>query len=199
GSIDPLAEVDLRHRADVRIGQLSGGEKRRLDLALAIVTKPRVLFLDEPTTGMDPMSRERTWWLVREMVDSGCAVLLTTHYLEEAGELADHLSIMHQGRVAMSGTVAEVAASHAAKIECVLPERFGQELLPAFHGQLSLHDSRLTVRTTRLQADLHRLLTWAEANEIGLAQLNATEASLREVFASVQETEYTVDENGERT
>ena len=197
GPLNPLADVQLEHRREVRVSQLSGGERRRLDLALAISTAPKVLFLDEPTTGMDPTSRERTWWLIRELVDSGCAVLLTTHYLEEAEELADHLSIMHKGRVAVSGTVAEVAASHAARIQCVLPEPLDDFVLPKTAGELSRHDRQLTIRTTALQSDLHALLRWADDNEIGLSQLNATEASLREVFASVQDDDNKIDQNGE--
>ncbi|ADD40220.1 ABC transporter ATP-binding protein [Stackebrandtia nassauensis] len=196
GPADPLADVDLSHRADVRVGQLSGGERRRLDLALAISTAPSVLFLDEPTTGMDPTSRERTWALLRNLVDSGCAVLLTTHYLEEAEELADHLAIMHKGRVAVAGTVAQVAASHAAKIGCALPAAIDAASLPRFDGDVSLMDDALTVRTTRLQADLHLLLNWANDNRLDLGQLTAAEASLREVFAAVQATDITTDTNG---
>lgn len=196
GSTNPLAEVDLTHRADVRIGQLSGGEKRRLDLALAIATAPEVLFLDEPTTGMDPTSRERTWWLLQRLVDDGCAILLTTHYLEEAEELADHLAIMHAGRIAVRGTVAEVAATRAAKIQCALPSETDEQLLPEFHGEPAIANGLLTVRTDRLQADLHRLLNWAADHRLDLNQLTATEASLREVFAAVQATEPATDPNG---
>ena len=97
----PVAEalglVSLGHRAGVAVSSLSGGERRRLDLAMAILGRPEVLFLDEPTTGLDPESRRRTWLLIRELLVAGTTVVLTTHYLEEAGELADRLAIMHQG------------------------------------------------------------------------------------------------------
>ncbi len=90
--------VDLRDRARVIVRQLSGGgERRRLDLALAIVGKPEILFLDEPTAGLDPESRARTWLLVRELLASGVTVLMTTHHLHEAERLADRLAILHHG------------------------------------------------------------------------------------------------------
>ena len=108
----PVAEalglVSLGHRAGVAVRSLSGGERRRLDLAMAILGRPEVLFLDEPTTGLDPESRRRTWLLIRELLGAGTTVVLTTHYLEEAEELADRLAIMHQGRIVRTGTPAEV-------------------------------------------------------------------------------------------
>ena len=101
---EALELVDLAQRAHVAVRQLSGGERRRLDLALAILGRPEVLFLDEPTAGLDPESRSRAWHLVRELLDGGTTVLLTTHYLQEAEELADRLAIMHGGRIVRSGT-----------------------------------------------------------------------------------------------
>ena len=97
---EALELVDLRHRARVAVKQLSGGEKRRLDLAMAILGRPEVLFLDEPTAGLDPESRLRTWRLVRHLLESGTTVILTTHYLQEAADLADRLAILHRGRIA---------------------------------------------------------------------------------------------------
>jgi len=120
----PVAEalglVSLGHSAGVAVRSLSGGERRRLDLAMAILGRPEVLFLDEPTTGLDQESRRRTWLLIRELLGAGTTVVLTTHYLEEAEELADRLAIMYQGRIVRAGTPAEVAASQPAA-ESVLP------------------------------------------------------------------------------
>jgi ABC-2 type transport system ATP-binding protein len=106
-----LAEVDLEHRADLRVGRLSGGEQRRLDLAVALCGAPRLLLLDEPTTGLDPESRARTWALLRALRERGTTILLTTHYLEEAEALADRIAIMDAGRVAFIGTVAEAGGA----------------------------------------------------------------------------------------
>ena len=96
---EALALVGLGARTDVRVKQLSGGERRRLDLALALIGRPEVLFLDEPTTGMDPEGRRDTADLVRRLSAEGTTVLLTTHYLEEAEQLADRLAIMQAGRI----------------------------------------------------------------------------------------------------
>jgi ABC-2 type transport system ATP-binding protein len=120
----PVAEAlelaGLEHRAGVRVRQLSGGERRRLDLALAILGRPEVLLLDEPTAGLDPQSRHRTWRLIRTLLAAGVTVLLTTHYLQEAEDLADRLAILHQGVVVRAGTVAEVVAGHASLEETFL-------------------------------------------------------------------------------
>ena len=110
-------------RAGVAVKQLSGGERRRLDLALALLGRPEMLFLDEPTTGLDPESRARTWRLVRRLLDAGTTVVLTTHYLEEAEELADRVAILHHGRSSGSGTPAEVVAADPARITFTLPRR----------------------------------------------------------------------------
>ncbi|WP_238011173.1 ABC transporter ATP-binding protein [Dactylosporangium sp. AC04546] len=98
--LDRLGLADAVHR---RAGVLSGGRQRRLDLALALVGRPEVLFLDEPTTGFDPEARRDTWRVVREVAAGGCAVLLTTHYLEEAAELADRVVVVVGGKIVADG------------------------------------------------------------------------------------------------
>ncbi len=105
GRADELLErVDLADAADRRVGGYSGGMQRRLDLAAALVHRPRVLFLDEPTTGLDPVSRKTIWGEVRELNDEGTTVFLTTQYLEEADQLADNVAIIDAGRIVAEGT-----------------------------------------------------------------------------------------------
>ncbi len=101
---DLLERVDLAAAADRRVGGYSGGMKRRLDLAAALVHEPRVLFLDEPTTGLDPVSRKTIWEEVRTLNDEGTTVFLTTQYLEEADQLADNVAIIDSGRIVAEGT-----------------------------------------------------------------------------------------------
>jgi ABC-2 type transport system ATP-binding protein len=101
---DLLERVDLTAAADRRVGSYSGGMQRRLDLAAALVHRPRVLFLDEPTTGLDPVSRKTIWEEVRELNDDGTTVFLTTQYLEEADRLADNVGIIDNGRIVAEGT-----------------------------------------------------------------------------------------------
>ncbi|MGE5281422.1 MAG: ATP-binding cassette domain-containing protein [Chloroflexota bacterium] len=99
-----LERVDLADAADRRVGTYSGGMKRRLDLAAALVHEPRVLFLDEPTTGLDPVSRKTIWEEVRALNDEGTTVFLTTQYLEEADQLADNVAIIDRGTIVAEGT-----------------------------------------------------------------------------------------------
>ncbi|HVO55564.1 MAG TPA: ATP-binding cassette domain-containing protein [Solirubrobacterales bacterium] len=101
---DLLERVDLSAAADRRVGTYSGGMQRRLDLAAALVHEPRVLFLDEPTTGLDPVSRKTIWDEVRALNDAGTTVFLTTQYLEEADQLADDVAIIDSGRIVAEGT-----------------------------------------------------------------------------------------------
>ncbi|MCW1805530.1 ABC transporter ATP-binding protein [Brachybacterium squillarum] len=178
-----LAAVDLTHRAGTRISSLSGGEVRRLDLACAIAGDPELLFLDEPTTGLDPESRSRAWELVRGLKEQGTTIVLTTHYLDEAESLADRLAIMHQGRIVREGTVDEVVAGHPSRIRADLPE--GAPLPPALHGEAVLRGGRLEVSTESLAEDLHTLLTWSRAEQVPLRGLDARAASLESVFLAL--------------
>ncbi|TDD07015.1 ABC transporter ATP-binding protein [Saccharopolyspora terrae] len=178
-----LDALGLDPRRDVRVKQLSGGERRRLDLALALLGEPELLFLDEPTVGMDPESRRTTWELVRGLLSAGTTVLLTTHYLEEAERLAHRLAIMHEGRIAVAGRLVDVLADHHACITFTAAEDLG---LPPLIGTATRRDSRVDIRTPHLQQDLHALLTWADGR-VDLAGLRAQPASLEEIFQSVRE------------
>lgn len=186
----PAAEVlelvGLAARSSVRVKQLSGGERRRLDLALALLGRPEVLFLDEPTTGMDPEGRRDTWALVRELRAQGTTVLLTTHYLQEAEELADRLAILHEGELVLSGTPAEVTATRPARIRFTLPDGVPAARLPlALHA--AAYGQRVEIRTERLQADLTDLLLWARESGVELDGLDARSASLEEAFLEIAE------------
>ncbi|MEU3971954.1 ABC transporter ATP-binding protein [Streptomyces bacillaris] len=185
---EALEMVGLSSRARVRVKQLSGGEKRRLDLALALTSRPEVLFLDEPTTGLDAEGRRDTWELIRALRADGTTVLLTTHYLEEAEALADRLAIMHQGQIVTAGTTAEVTASQPARIRFTLPDD-----VPAGHLPLSLRAGadgpRVEIRTAALQESLHELLGWARESGVRLIGLDARSASLEEAFLQIANTQ----------
>ncbi|WP_226344238.1 ABC transporter ATP-binding protein [Agilicoccus flavus] len=190
----PVAEalglVDLGHRAGVAVQNLSGGERRRLDLALAIMGRPEVLFLDEPTTGLDPESRAGVWDLLRHLLDQGTCIVLTTHYLEEAERLADHLAIMHEGRIVRHGTLAEVVAGQPSRVEFVPPAGLGP--VPAFAGvDVGRDGDRVVLRTPDLQATLGEVLAWAGPTT--LPGLRASTASLEQVFLDVAGRSDSVD------
>ncbi|WP_037878486.1 ABC transporter ATP-binding protein [Streptomyces sp. NRRL S-378] len=184
----PAAEVlelvGLAARSSVRVKQLSGGERRRLDLALALLGRPEVLFLDEPTTGMDPEGRRDTWALVRELREQGTTVLLTTHYLEEAEELADRLAILHEGELVLSGSPAEVTATRPARIRFTLPDGVPAARLP-LTLRAAAFGQRVEIRTERLQEDLTELLGWAREDGVQLTGLDARSASLEEAFLEI--------------
>ena len=162
---EALELTSLSEPRTVRVKQLSGGERRRLDLALALLGRPEVLFLDEPTTGLDAQSRRDTWELIRELKAQGTTVLLTTHYLEEAEQFADRLAIMHQGAIATIGRVADVVAERPSRISFQLP--YGplpRGTAAARADGVTRHsDEGGTVRleTRDLQRTATELLTWA--------------------------------------
>ncbi|MER5562546.1 MULTISPECIES: ABC transporter ATP-binding protein [unclassified Streptomyces] len=189
----PVAEalelVDLARRSQVRVKQLSGGEKRRLDLALALLARPEVLFLDEPTTGLDAEGRRETWELVRALRDGGTTVLLTTHYLEEAEALAERLAILHEGRIAASGRVDEVVAAQPSHLSFDLPDGYHLGDLPPLDrlGVTSHETAGRTVRlkTKKLQLAATELLLWARDSGVELRGLDVRSASLEEAFLKI--------------
>ncbi len=181
---EALAQVGLTDRADLRVGSLSGGERRRLDLTLALLGSPRVIVLDEPTTGLDPESRRTVWTLVRQRVAEGAAVVLTTHHLEEAEELADRIAVMRAGRIVLAGTAAEIAATQPATIRFTLPA--GAPPLPDVPGATVVSaTSRVELHTRSLQPVLASLLAWADASGLVLGGLQARAASLEQAFLAV--------------
>ncbi len=105
---DLLARFDLVDAAGRKVATYSGGMRRRLDIAMSLIGRPAVIFLDEPTTGLDPEARAEVWRVIRELADHGTTVLLTTQHLEEAEKLADRIAILHQGRIIANGTLAEL-------------------------------------------------------------------------------------------
>ncbi len=105
---DMLARFSLTDAGGRRVGEYSGGMRRRLDIAMSLVGDPPVVFLDEPTTGLDPQGRIEVWRTVKQLADGGTTVLLTTQYLDEAEQLADHIAILHQGTIIQNGTLAEL-------------------------------------------------------------------------------------------
>ncbi|GAA3112208.1 ABC transporter ATP-binding protein [Streptomyces rectiviolaceus] len=189
----PAAEaldiVGLGKRSGVRVKQLSGGEKRRLDLATALIGQPEVLFLDEPTTGLDAEGRRETWELVRNLRDNGTTVLLTTHYLEEAESLADRLAILHEGRIAAEGRVADVVAAQPSQVSFELPAGYFVGDLPPL-GELGVSEHevvgrRVRLRTHELQRAATGLLLWARDANVELGRLDVRAASLEEAFLRI--------------
>ena len=177
-----LGLVDLTRKAGTRVSQLSGGEKRRLDFATAVWGSPELVFLDEPTTGLDIQSRDHLWEAVGRLREDGATIVLTTHYLEEAQQYADRIGLMHQGRFHREGTVAELTRTLPSVIRFGLPHPgLTLPLQPT-----SVTDGRVVLETHNLQKDLYVLLRWAEDTAVELPDLEAGATSLDDVFRAIE-------------
>ncbi len=133
---DLLKRFGLTDAADRRVSTYSGGMRRRLDLAMSFVGKPQLIFLDEPTTGLDPEARLEVWKTVKELAANGTTVFLTTQYLEEAEQLADQIAILHEGRIIVSGTLAELKTLFPpAKVEYVEKQPSLEDIFLAIVGK----------------------------------------------------------------
>lgn len=133
---DLLKRFGLTDAAERRVSTYSGGMRRRLDIAMSLIGKPQLIFLDEPTTGLDPEARIEVWKIVNELADGGTTVFLTTQYLEEAEQLADQISILHEGRIIVSGTLEELKKLFPpAKVEYVEKQPTLEEIFLAIIGK----------------------------------------------------------------
>ena len=133
---DLLKRFGLTDAADRRVSAYSGGMRRRLDIAMSLVGKPAVIFLDEPTTGLDPEGRLEVWKTIKELADGGTTILLTTQYLEEAEQLADQIAILHEGKIIVNGTLAELKKLFPpAKVEYVEKQPTLEEIFLAIIGK----------------------------------------------------------------
>jgi ABC-2 type transport system ATP-binding protein len=197
---DLLDRVDLSAAADRRVGTYSGGMQRRLDLAAALVHEPRVLFLDEPTTGLDPVSRKTIWAEVRMLNDGGTTVFLTTQYLEEADQLADNVGIIDSGRIVAEGTPEslkaefghphiqlQLAAGSVVEAEAVLAP-IGR-LLPPKDGK------KVLVEVENGAADIPPVVRALDEAGIAVESLELVRPTLDDVF--VAKTGYHLEEESE--
>lgn len=133
---DLLKRFGLSDAADRRASTYSGGMRRRLDIALSLVGKPQIIFLDEPTTGLDPEARIEVWKIVKELANGGTTVLLTTQYLEEAEQLADRIAILHEGKIIASGTLSDLKKLFpSAKVEYVEKQPTLEEIFLSIVGK----------------------------------------------------------------
>jgi ABC-2 type transport system ATP-binding protein len=181
--------VGLEDKADARVKTLSGGQRRRLDLALGIVGDPDVLFLDEPTTGFDPSARRRAWDLVDRLRDLGTTILLTTHYMDEAEHLADRVVVMNRGVVVAEGTQDQLAARAGAEtiVSFRLPEGSEAGDIPAVGSGVRVAGNTVELRSVSPTADIHVLSAWAMDRGLELADLSLSRPSLEDVYLQLTE------------
>jgi ABC-2 type transport system ATP-binding protein len=189
-----LSLVELEEKRQARVVTLSGGQKQRLAVACALVSKPELLFLDEPTTGLDPHSRRQLWEIIRRFRAAGGTVLLTTHYMEEAERLCDRVAIMDHGKVIALGTPAELIASLGAEhvIEFALSDSVPDGLadgLRALGGVTAVRGgaggSGVSLTVTELHRTLPALLTLLQQRALELSSLTTHHATLDDVFVAL--------------
>ncbi len=178
---ETIGLVGLQEKTDERAGRLSGGQQRRLDVAVALIGDAELLFLDEPTTGFDPSARRQAWEVIASLRDLGKTVFLTTHYMDEAQFLADRVAIIRDGQIVAEGKPSELGgrAEAASKIVFLLPD--GAEL-PQVEGAMKRERGFVEITTTKPTKTLNDLTVWALERGIELQGLSVSQPSLEDVF-----------------
>jgi ABC-2 type transport system ATP-binding protein len=177
-----LARLSLQGLAKRPYGKLSGGQKRQVQFALAICGRPELLFLDEPSVGLDVQAREALWQVVRELLHEGCSIVLTTHYLEEAEALADRVAVMARGRLITTGSVNEIRA-HVTRKEVSCVSRLTLETVRAWPevAEIGMERDRMRISTRNAEALLIRLLR----EDPQLSDIEVRRAGLAEAFTEL--------------
>ncbi len=182
-----LARVGLSEAADRKVGGYSGGMKRRLDLALALLHRPRLLFLDEPTTGLDPQSRAALWDEVRRLADEGVTVFLTTQYLEEADVLADRVGIIDHGRIVAEGSPAQLKAQIGRQTVEAVPRDPGERerlagVLRRFGEDAAASAGGVAVQLAESSGNLAEVIRALDSEQLAVADLRLHAPTLDDVF-----------------
>jgi ABC-2 type transport system ATP-binding protein len=191
---DTIELVGLESAAGQRAGRLSGGQQRRLDVALALVGDPELLFLDEPTTGFDPSARRQAWEVIASLRDLGKTVFLTTHYMDEAQALADRVAIIASGVIVAEGAPGELVGRGGgiSSISFKLPADVGSadlpaEVIAAMGGEAGLANGEVRLQTEEPVTILNALTGWALARDLRLADLEVRRPSLEDVYLELTE------------
>jgi len=183
--------VELGAKRDERAGELSGGQRRRLDLALALIGDPELIFLDEPTTGFDPAARHAAWSTIRSLCELGKTVFLTTHFMDEAQHLADRVAIMRDGEIIALGSPDELGGRDVrpAEIRFALPAGVGLDQLPLMPYERCRMDAGRALVVTREPVVALQLLTgWAIDHELALARLSVSQPTLEDIYLELTGT-----------
>jgi ABC-2 type transport system ATP-binding protein len=180
--------VGLQNKAAARGGQLSGGQQRRLDVALALIGDPELVFLDEPTTGFDPSARRAAWEMIAGLRELGNTIFLTTHYMDEAEALADRIAVLRAGEIVAEGTPSTLGGRDQAAYEVSfqLPEGFTIDSLPV--PARALDDSRrVLIESEHVMATMHTLSGWAIERGLEVADLSVRRPDLEDVYLALTE------------
>jgi ABC-2 type transport system ATP-binding protein len=184
--VDEVIEVvELQSKRDTRANELSGGQRRRLDLALALVGDPDLIFLDEPTTGFDPAARRNAWSTIQSLCDLGKTIFLTTHYMDEAQFLANRVAVMREGRIVASGRPEELGGRdlRPAEVRFALPPGVGLGDLPTVPAvDVSLADGRVLIQTKEAVVTAQRITTWALDRGVELEHFAVNQPTLEDIY-----------------
>ncbi len=185
--VDEIVEVvGLKEKRDARVGKLSGGQQRRLDVAIALAGDPELLFLDEPTTGFDPAARRGAWGIVQNLKELGKTVLLTTHYMDEAQTLADEVAIIAKGEIVAQGPPASLGGRDTAATRLRFRLEGGAGQLPeSLPGRATDRDGAVEVTTEDPTRALHELTGWALERGVRLDALEVSRPSLEDVYLEI--------------
>jgi ABC-2 type transport system ATP-binding protein len=179
-----LADVGLADRKHLRVGELSGGQRQRVALALALINRPALVFLDEPTTGLDPAARRSVWDSIRRVAEGGRTIVLTTHYMEEATRLARHVAIMDQGRIVAEGTpegiVADLHLGVAVRVAPVALRLNGLEAVGA--RGVTREDDHWRIVAERPEPVVERVFALAREQGVDIERLEVERATLEDAF-----------------
>jgi ABC-2 type transport system ATP-binding protein len=182
-----LAAIDMTADAGTKIGALSGGQRRRVDLAAGIIGRPELLFLDEPTTGLDPQARRQLWAVIENLTATGSTVLLTTHQMDEAEQLASRLIVLSGGEIVADGTPGDLRATHACPV--IKLQLAGDapvhDLPPELARSADTRRGQLRVTSADVTGDLDLLLAWARRNRVDLTGLQVGPPSLEEAYLAL--------------
>ncbi len=184
--------VGLGDKRDARVGTLSGGQKRRADVAIGIVGDPDLIFLDEPTTGFDPTARRDSWNMIEGLKALGKTVFLTTHYMDEAQHLADRVAILRDGRIVAQGRTEELGESlgRSTVIGFALDGGLSlDEIRPRVSAPVQLSGNRAEIETEQPQHDLYALLSLAEQRGLTLDELEVRRPNLEDIFLELTRSE----------
>src|SRR5919106_4029356 len=178
--------VGLAEKRDTRVGKLSGGQQRRLDVAVALAGDPELLFLDEPTTGFDPAARRGAWEVIRNLKDLGKTVFLTTHYMDEAQNLADEVAIIADGRIVAQGAPASLGGrdTAATRLRFRLPGGAG-DLPEPLRTAATVADGGVELSTENPTKTLHELTGWALERGVRLDSLEVSRPTLEDVYLDI--------------
>jgi ABC-2 type transport system ATP-binding protein len=185
--VDEVVELaGLEEAADRRVRALSGGQRRRLDVGLALVGDPELVFLDEPTTGFDPAARRQAWEVIAGLRELGKTILLTTHYMDEAQALADRVAIIAAGRIVAEGTPTDLAAAQrGTEIRFTLPAEVAPADLPRVSGGVATRGRNVEISTDDPTRDLLALTGWAAGRGADLDGLTVTRPSLEDIYLTL--------------